>query len=350
MYVADPGEGGMEGEPLSSVPMSWSLASLFSRAAAMLLMLAVSAGCASASQSPAPAQSAPPASPEQGYPGWPGSGGTVGGSELVPVVISSDLAVGPNRFLFYLLDRENALVAAPEIEAHLRFFDLAADPTTPTEETDGRFFWTIEDELGSYAASVEFGRAGDWGVEITVSRPDEPETTARVLFPVRAESAAPAIGEEVPASETPTASSPDEIARISTEDSPDPDFYRLSVAEALEGGRPFLVAFATPAFCTSRTCGPALDIIKRVAPDYKAQVDFIHVEPYRLQEVDGQLQPLLDANGAPQIEPFLGPDGWNLPTEPFIAVVNADGTLSSKFEGVVGEEELREALDQVAAG
>ena len=41
---------------------------------------------------------------------------------------------------------------------------------------------------------------------------------------------------------------------------------------------------------------------------------------------------------------------WGLPTEPWVFVVAADGTLAAKFEGAVGADELREVLNALVDG
>ncbi|CAN5601527.1 thioredoxin family protein [soil metagenome] len=309
------------------------------------ILMAILVVIACSAPTPATLSPAPTAA---GYPGWPGGAEPLDPPEVIPLLISSDLAAGPNRFVFSLLDRQNELIAGPDVSAGVSFYDLAADPETPVTTQEARFQWTVEGALGAYVSSVDFPRAGDWGVEVTVERPDMPATTTRAVFPVRTESAAPGIGERVPASDTPTAVTLDEARTISTDTDPNLDFYRLSVADALEAGKPFLVIFSTPAFCRTRTCGPALDIVKDVAADYEgAEVNFLHVEPYQLEAVDGHLQPVVGEGGQPLIVPSMGPDEWNLPTEPYVAVVGEDGTLRAKFEGVAGEEELRAAIDDV---
>ena len=280
------------------------------------------------------------------YPGWPGDGSVVA-TDIVPIIVSTELAVGPNRFLVSLVDRENQLLASPDLPVRLRFFDLAADPNEPVTETPARFQWMVENELGLYVAPAEFDRAGDWGVELIAGGGGRaPERSTRVLFQVREESSTPSIGEKVPASDTPTAADAKAIRSISTDSAPDPDFYRLSIADAVKAGKPFLVVFSTPAFCQTRACGPALEIAKEAATPYKERVNFVHVEPYRLAMQDGQLQPELDARGQFQAVPAV--EEWGLPTEPYLFVVNADGTLAAKFQGVASKEELTEALDQVA--
>ena len=299
-------------------------------AAIALFMLT---GCGGAGLSPTPLPS--PAG------GW----AQQGARDVLPIAVSSELAVGENRFLLNLVDPQNEPLAAPDRGVSLRFYDLSTDATQPAATVEGTYLPTISTLPGLYRATVEFPSAGEWGLEVVTSEPDGGERSGRVVFSVREQFSTPAIGEAAPASETPTAQSADEIATISTDDDADPAFYGTSVAEALAAGEPFLLIFSTPAFCRTATCGPALDIVKSVAPDYAAEMTFIHVEPYRLETVGGQLQPALD-NG--QLVPVPSVVEWGLLTEPYIFVVDAAGMVSAKLEGVASEEEIRAALDEVA--
>jgi hypothetical protein len=277
------------------------------------------------------------------YAGWP-PGETF---ELIPVPIATELTVGPNRFLLNLLDSANEPLASPEREVTLRFFQLAADAGTPASEVDTAYLPTTEELPGLYRAEVEFSCWGEWGVEARATEADGSQRVGRMIFTVRPTSSTPAIGAPAPASETPTAASDAEIAAISTDTDPDPDFYTTSVDDAIAAGRPFVVIFSTPAFCRTRTCGPALDIVKSVAADADDEVAFIHVEPYELAVVDDQLQPVLSEENQPL--PVAAVTEWGLPTEPYIFVVDDNGRVAAKLEGVASAEEIREALDEAAA-
>jgi hypothetical protein len=164
---------------------------------------------------------------------------------------------------------------------------------------------------------------------------------------VRETGTTPRIGAAAPASDTPTAATADEIIEISTDDDPEPDFYRESVAQALAAHQPFAVVFATPAFCASLTCAPTLDLVKSSAAEYKGRMTFIHVEPYQLELVDGSLRPVLSEQNLPISVPAT--EQWGLPTEPYIFVVDSAGRVTAKFEGTASAEELRQAFDGVAS-
>jgi hypothetical protein len=286
-----------------------------------------------------------PSSQASAYPGWPGSGQAVGTGDLVPILVSSELAVGKNRFLFTLVDTQNRLLAAPNVEAGAAFFDLGKNPEFPVGHAEGRFIWSIEGERGLYAAPAEFSRAGEWGVEVTATQRGKPDRSARVVFSVQEKALTPAIGAAAPQSSTPTATDANGIAAISTDSKPDPEYYRRSIAEAVRSGRPTLIVFATPLFCRSQTCGPTLDTVKSVAIPYRAQMNLVHVEPYELRYENGQHAPVLDSSG--QLQTVQALRDWGLPSEPYVFVVNRNGLVSAKFEGVVGKDELVAAIRAV---
>jgi hypothetical protein len=309
------------------------------RISGLALSIAMLAAACGAGGAPTPS---PTAAPAGGYPGWP-PGATF---ELIPVVVSTELVVGPNRLLVNLLDSATEPLADPDRRVDVQLYDLAADPGTPASSAQASYLPTIEGRPGLYRAQVELDRAGDWGLEVIAHEPDGGTRTGRMVFPVREQGSTPAIGAPAPSSETPTAASAEEIAQISTDDDPDPDFYLQSVDEALAAGEPFALVFATPAFCSSATCGPTLDLVKSVAAAYRDRLTFIHVEPYRLQTVDGRLQPELNDRNLPI--PIDAVNQWGLPTEPYVFVVGSDGAISAKFEGIASAEELRAAFEAVA--
>lgn len=276
-------------------------------------------------------------------PGWPPEQSNFA---LIPIPVNADVAVGENRMLFNVLDKQNQSVASADRPLSLRFFHLESSRTQSTAETAATYTPTIPGRPGLYRAMVAFDRAGEWGVEATATGPDGSKSAGRFVFPVRETSSTPLIGAQAPASGTPTASTAQEIAEISTDDDPDSDFYRQSVADALAAHQPFLVIFATPAFCASATCAPTLDTVKSIAPEYKKRMAFIHVEPYELESVDGHLQPVLSPDNLPISVPSTVE--WGLPTEPYLFVVDAEGKVSAKFEGIAAPDELRAAFEQVA--
>lgn len=296
----------------------------------VLLAAALAAGCSGGSGGGAsPSTAASPA----------GSGGP----EVLPLIISSEITKGPNRFLFSLTDRENRIIAAPDVAVHLRFYDTNAAADTVVFEEDARFLWAIEGETGLYVADVEFPAAGRWGTRFEATFPDGSTKTVRADYDVVDAGTTPALGAKAPAVDSPTADEVGgELARISSDPEPEQRFYQSSIEEALEAQEPFVVSFATPAFCETRLCGPALDTVKEVATA-NPEITFINVEPYVMTYESGSLQPELSAEG--QLQPAPWTNAWGLRSEPYTFVVAADGTVAAKFEGVLGADELQGALD-----
>jgi len=265
------------------------------------------------------------------------------GPEILPLLINSEIVKGPNRFLFSLTDRQNRLVAAPDVSVQLRFYDVDASQNDVVFDAEARFLWAIEDRQGLYVASVAFPDAGRWGTRFDATFPDGTVRSVRADYDVAESGSTPALGARVARVDRPTlADAAGEVKRISTDSDPELRFYQVSIADALAAAEPFVVVFATPAFCESRLCGPTLETAKAVARDYP-EITFINVEPYRMVIRDGSLQPDLDADGRPQ--PAAWTNAWGLRSEPYTFVIGADGAVLAKFEGVIGEDELRRALE-----
>jgi hypothetical protein len=122
-------------------------------------------------------------------------------------------------------------------------------------------------------------------------------------------------------------------------------FYETSVADAIAAKDAFVVVFATPKFCQSAQCGPTLDRVKPIAAAHPG-VAFINVEPYRLEYTEGRLQPVLDANGQLQSVPSV--NEWGILSEPWIFVVDGDGTVRGSYEGLATDAELQAAFEAIS--
>lgn len=284
------------------------------------------------------------------YPGWPGGGQAIApNADTIPYLAApNDLAVGPNRFLLTIINSKNANIASASLPISLAFFNLAANPTAPTATAPGVYFDNGAG-LGLYRANVTFPCWGDWGVEVGVSRSTGVEK-ARVIFDIQATSSTPGIGDKAPPADTPTASDAAGIAAISTDQTPVPDFYRMTITQAETSGKPSLIIFATPAFCKTATCGPTLDRVQAVATTYKSSVNFVHVEPYLMKQTSTGLQPILGGPQNKDLQAVPAADTFGLISEPYTFVLDAQGRVAYKFDGIMGQDELTAALNAVTGG
>jgi hypothetical protein len=149
-----------------------------------------------------------------------------------------------------------------------------------------------------------------------------------------------AVGAQAPPSDTLTLEDVTDVAEIDTSDPPIPGMHTMSIAQAVKSGKPSVIAFATPAFCLSRVCGPTKEMVDEAYQQYKDKANFVHVEPYDLEK----------ARSGEGLFPVKAATEWGLESEPWVFVVDAKGIVAAKFEGVVSLDELKAVLDPLIAG
>ncbi len=276
---------------------------------------------------------------------------TPSAADVIPVLVSHELVVGENRFVLGLQDRDGNLIL--DADVYLRFFRLTDGETALVSETDAPAVTIGEssvhqdedatpdvhtgDEVGVYVAQVGFDEPGAWGVEVTATAEGGVRGPARLKFDVVERGSSPAVGDPAPRSEQTTLRDVNDISEIDTSDPPRPEMHELTIAEAVESGRPAVIAFATPAFCQTRVCGPLMDaVVDPLYERYRDRVAFVHVEPYVVDRArEGELITV------PAVEE------WGLQTEPWLFVVDQDGRIAGKFEAVVAVDEVEPLLQQL---
>jgi hypothetical protein len=260
------------------------------------------------------------------------------GAKAIPVIASSEVLVGSNRFLVGLLNRNGAPIGKPKTRMRIAFFDPKGSASTPASTISTRFIWGLKPSIGFYEGKATFSHPGTWKAAITLAGGGLNETDHQ-SFQVVTQGTTPAVGRRVPASVSPTGSGK-ALAHITTDPHPDKRFYSTSIADAVHAHRPFVVVFATPKYCASELCGPMLNIAKRVSKHFP-KVTFIHVEIYKLPR-NGVLP--ADPTSLPESTPVRE---WGLRSDPWTFVVDGHGRVSAKFEGTMTPGELTNALDQV---
>jgi hypothetical protein len=274
-------------------------------AACLIVLMALSACAGKSAASPALTTSAP--------------------SGLSVVVASDEFAAGSPRVPFVLYDGAQPLADASAVT--VTALDLSggtavpgwSGAATPYEDYDVPY-WVVYPQLP---------HAGYWGLQTRITLADGTQTGGEFAIQVVDKTASPNLGETPPASHNRTLESEPDLAKISSDPDPDPDLYRLTVAEALKSGKPTVVTFATPAFCTSRLCAPVLEAVKTVAQQEQDAANFIHIEVYK------NFDPLeyADEMGA-----------WHLQSEPWTFVIDPAGVVVDRFGGPLSPGELTRAL------
>jgi len=275
---------------------------------------------------------------------WPTGDGP--DAQVIPVIMSSSVSVGPSRFLFGLTDDAYRIVSAPDVGVTIEFYALGRDPDTPVQTTTASY---LDTQLGRglYRASVDFDCAGEWGAALSATLEDGRQEQARMRFTVHPQGTTPAVGDPAPRSDSPTAATIAELRQISTDPNPFPGAFERTVGEVVTAGQPSLVFFATPAFCQTGYCGPTVNLVKSVAIDYEDEIGFVNIEPYELEMTDVGLQPVRDEEG--RLVPVEAVVDYGIPVEPYLFLVDAAGDVFAKFEGVVGADELRASIEDALA-
>ena len=258
------------------------------------------------------------------------------GEDVAIVPGTSDYAPGPNRVSFLVIDKESRPIEGPSARVWVAR-GLQQKPflrTTARSEPIGVPGGSTADVTRLYVTTVDLPKAGKyWLLAEPVGGEKRIQAIGNVVVEKR--STAPNVGDRAIPTDSPTlASTGGKLDRLTTSSRPDRELYRLSVADALKAHVPFVVSFATPKFCQTRTCGPVVDVVSTVRRKHVgSDIRFIHVEIYK------------DNDPAKGTNRWV--DDWKLPTEPFTFVVDRRGIVRAKLEGAFSARELEAAVRKV---
>jgi hypothetical protein len=272
-------------------------------------------------------------------------------ASLQPIVTTSELVVGRNRFAFALL-KDGSVLSARRVA--VRLYDISGDDAElvsvtpalyhPLEVIEGgrhvhvhpdgtrHLHDSATDVRGIYVAHVTLPRAGPWGAEISVEHAPGVVETARLSVGALPQSRAPLPGTAAPRSRNLVASDVSDLRLIDSSEPPDPRLHQTRIVDAIRQGRPQAIVFATPKYCTSRVCGPVLDVVRTLIPAWGDRVAFVHEEVWQ-------------AGGMQRLSPTM--EEWNLRSEPWIFIVDGDGVIRARFEGLTTRGELETALREM---
>ncbi len=311
-------------------------------ALATALLIAGCGGGDSESDEPTPAPSA------AGFPNP--DGGTIEdlvsksapGDDIVVLPAGQVFAEGRNRFGFgvFTVDNEQitdarvAVYAAqgPSGEVHgpfpARVESLETEPAFTAENT------AADPDAAKvvYVTDLQFDEPGEWRMVAMVDQDGEMAAARMPSITVERDDPVPAPGEKAPSVHTPTA---DEVADIQEIDTrvPPGTMHEDDLADVL-GKEPVVLLFATPALCQSRVCGPVVDVAEQVKRDRGDDAAFIHMEIFEDNLANKGVREQVSA--------------YELPTEPWLFVIDCDGKIDSRIEGAFSVGELDAAVDRVA--
>jgi len=268
---------------------------------------------------------------------------TVLSDEINLELATPDLGVGVQRFGFVLSD-DTGLIKFPVVSLTANHFPNGYDDEPNADISSNglaSFYLFPFGTRGIHSTDLEFDRAGLWSVSADIPRPNGTTERVEVRFTVAELAQSVTVGQSAPASESRTLKSTGDLAKLTTGSQRDAGLYEFSIAEALERDKPFLVVFASPAFCTNAVCGPQVEIASELRETYGDQVDFVHVDLYsNPHEIQGDLSKA-------RLTPIL--EEWGLTSQEWTFIVDSNGIITHRFENFAPKPELIEALDETVA-
>ena len=274
----------------------------------------------------------------------PISTATPAASELSAILATTDLGLGPNRVSFLVIG-PSALVTVPQVSITSTYLPANGSPPVVKEEVTAPFYLWPFGTRGSYVSQLTFDHPGDWELDVSVQDVDGFAGIARIPLKVKENSVTPALGSLPPMSANKTVADVTSLSQLTTWSSPDPELYQMTIPQAASSQSPSLVVFASPALCTSPTCGPQVEAVWEIKESYKDQANFIHVEVYdNPHEIQGDLNaarysPVVEAWGLTDIENYLN--------ESWVFILDREGRIALKYQGFASAEELEQDLLRV---
>lgn len=297
----------------------------------------------------AQAPSQPPAAKASDFPSAKGrtlgqlSEGLRQDAVLLPSSATSQKADGENRLGFVIVDTANkrlepsavAVYTAREDGTQLRgpFVARKESLEVATPYRSAQTVSDLAEGKSFFLAAPEFASAGQ-RIVVGVAQVDGEMVLAKptMALTVGAKGGPPDVGDRAIRVHTQTASDVGgDLTKLTTRVPPAPELLKTDFADVL-GKKPVVLQFATPALCMSRTCGPVVDIAEQVRAQNGKGVAFIQQEIY----VD---------NSPPKLRPQV--EAWRLQTEPWLFVIDREGTITARFEGVFSTGELARAVAAV---
>jgi hypothetical protein len=247
---------------------------------------------------------------------------------------------GPSRIAFGMIAADGTPVYGPTAiyvaptpgDPALGPFVAPADVLLTDPRYRSKQAATTQDPfVAVYAADPEFPKRGKYAVLATTKKPDGTLTGATGQIDVSTAKAdpIPGVGDKAPKVHTETLESAGgDISKIDTRDPPS-DMHKVDFADVV-GKKPVALLFSTPQLCQSRVCGPVTDMELQMQSKYGDKMTFIHQEVWQDNDINKGLR-----------EPLRQ---FNLPTEPWLFVVNAKGVITARLEGSIGVQQFEDAV------
>lgn len=267
---------------------------------------------------------------------------------LQPQVVSSSIWSGASPIILALFG-PNGRLTDPALPVSVQLLGGAGLPVGEPVSAVGVRPPGVD--VTSYVATLEIPAPGAWRLEVTARAGAVPIRGTTGLLTALDASATPAVGGPAPRFHTPSLADVTDARLVTTDPVPDLRLSRRSTTDALAEGTPFVIVFDSYRFKVTAACGRALSIAKYLVDRWPA-VTFIHHEPYRYSLVtetpvlegslsDPRLTDVAVAYGLDQAP-------WDARSMPWVFIVDGDGVVRARYQGVVGTDDLDVILALIA--
>jgi protein SCO1/2 len=262
-------------------------------------------------------------------------------ASLGVTVVSSSVWSGAAGPIILSLSTDGVPLNDPGIHVTVQLTGLAGEVVgTATEATPVR---PPGVDAVSYVAEPAIPSPGPWRLRVTADRAGTTMTGSAAMTALDPGGTAP-LGGPAPRIATPTLDDVGGVVRaITTDPAPDLRLSRRSTADALAEGQPFVLVVDSWRFRVTTACGQAI-IMARFLVDRWRDVGFIHLEPYRYSVVAST--PVLDGSfddpslTDPAAAWGFGEEPWGATSMPWVFVVDGDGIVRAKYQGVMGTADV----------
>ena len=270
---------------------------------------------------------------------------------LQPVVVSSSVWAGGHSPVILTLDGPAGRLADPSIQVSVQL--MTADGGLVGSPVRAVAVQPPYEDRVLWVPTLDIPTPGRWRLAVDTTVGSQPLAGSVDLTALDPGTTA-ALGGPAPTTRTPTLTDVggDHWA-VSTDPSPQLEFYQRSTADALAEHVPFVLVVDSVRFRVSPACGKAV-VMARYLLDRWPSTTFIHLEPYRYTVVSET--PVLEGDlydpalNDPTAAWGFGGANWGGRSMPWVFVVDGNGIVRAKYQGVMGSDDIDVILSLIAAG
>lgn len=279
------------------------------------------------------------------------SASTPASPSLLPEVISSSVWAGGASPVIFVLNDGGGQIDDPGLAVTAQLVAADGSPVGSPVAATGVQPIGISDV--SFVATLDIPSPGSWTVDVTAADTAGAARQGAMAITALDPGGTAALGAPAPTIRTQTAADVGgDLTWVTTDPLPDPRMSATSTGDALAAGTPFVLVVDSVQFRVTPACGKAVVMAKRLLDRWR-DVPFIHHEPYRYTVIT--TEPVLEGTlEAPVLtEPAaawgVGADPWGVGSMPWIFIVDGDGIVRAKYQGVMGSADVDVLLSMLAA-